>query len=64
VLVAGAHHSVAVSRLAGSYVRTCLNISWHGYVDCALFIVPVDGDVTVHFHHPVGGDRVFGFQGI
>ena len=50
----------AVFRAGWSWVLELVeggfNISRHGNVDVSIVVVPVDGDTTVEFAGPVGGD--------
>ena len=39
------------------------DISWHGYVDAALVVVPFDGEPAVEGAGEIDGGGVFGLDG-
>ena len=55
-----------VAGLLGGFVLVLVessgNIAWHGQVDCAFLIVPIEGDATVEFTIPVAGGFVVLFK--
>ena len=48
----------------GRIFQRAVNVAWHGDVDVAVSVVPVQGESAVERFGPVGGELVMLFEGV